>query len=220
MATQNQFSLMNDPGYADAYSKLRELNGEYAEIEKHISNLLSHLSSNEHATALKDKKVQAIIDGQNPDEIKSEDYRDSLNKSYERKKLIRAAIDKQKTILSDERIRASKGVTEKVGPKYRDLIKQIAEQYTKLAALVVEEKDLRQSLNDEDIAYQTHGLIPMALNFGDDPREASSNFALWMIESVERGYLSDKDISKLFRESWRKRSGFEFKKTGLAAVLG
>lgn len=61
------------------------LNGEYDEIDKLISVSLHDKSTLfENADALKDKKVNALLEGKDPNHVKSEDYRNSLDKSYER----------------------------------------------------------------------------------------------------------------------------------------
>ncbi|MCH7518494.1 MAG: hypothetical protein IH964_05630 [Candidatus Dadabacteria bacterium] len=62
MSKQNELSLMNYPGYAAAWNRLQELNGEYDEIDKYITSIHSELDSHEHANTLKDKKVQAILE--------------------------------------------------------------------------------------------------------------------------------------------------------------
>ncbi|MCH7518495.1 MAG: hypothetical protein IH964_05635 [Candidatus Dadabacteria bacterium] len=157
--------------------------------------------------------------GKDPNHVKSEDYHDSLDKSYERQQLVRAAIEKQSEIIDQERIIVSKEIVKKVGPKYRDIVKRLALQYIALAEIIVEEINLREALNDEGIAYQTAGLRPMPLKFGDDPREDSSRFAIWIKECVEYGFIKESEVPKMFRDSWRKRGGFEFKNTALAAIV-
>ena len=59
----------------------------------------------------------------------------------------------------------------------------------------------------------------MPLKFGDDPREDSSRFAGWIKECVEYGFIKESEVPKMFRDSWRKRGGFEFKNTALAAIV-
>jgi len=109
MSKQNELSLFNSPEYAVAYVRLQELNEEYSEIDSYITRSLhANSNSSEHVKALKEKKVNALLEGKNPDDIESEDYRNSLNKSYERKQLVRAAIEKQKQIITQERIIFSK----------------------------------------------------------------------------------------------------------------
>lgn len=216
MSNVSEYSLMNHGGYKAAYDKLQELNKERDSVESEINKLLNTCES-EEAKNVKDKKILAIIAGQDPDSVQEANYSVSLEKSYERKRLINAAIEKQRKNIAEQRMIASKEIMKQAGPKYRELIRKQAIQYIRLAEIVVEERELRLELRDNDLSF--HEVRPMAINFGDNPLEASSRFAMYMIECVEYGFLKESDIPKMFKNAWKKRSGFVFK-TGLAAIVG
>ena len=221
MSSLGEFSLQNHEGYKAAYSKLQEFNGERDKVESEISKFL-HTCDSEEAKKVKDKRIQALIDGKNPDDIKSTNYNESLDKCYERKGLINGAIEKQRKTIAEQRMIASEEIMKRVGPQYSDIVKRQALQYIRLAEIVIEERELRNELSGKDISFTSvpNGFRPMPINFGDDPLEASSRFAMYIIECVEYGFLKEKDIPKIFKDSWYKKGGFKFKKTGLAAVLG
>jgi len=219
MSKLNEFSLMNHGGYKAAYDKLQELHGERDKVESEINKLLASESS-EEAKIVKDKRIQALIDGKNPDDIKSTNYNESLDKCYERKRLINGAIEKQRKTIAEQRMIVSDEIMKHAGPKYSEIVKRQAQLYIDLAEIIIEERELREELSENDISFTScpNGVRPMPINFGDDPLEASSRFAMYIIEAVEYGFLKESDIPKIFKNAWKKRSGFEFK-TGLLAAL-
>jgi hypothetical protein len=77
--------------------------------------------------------------------------------------------------------------------------------------LIIEEIEIRDKLNVEDIAFSAC-FTPMPRRLGD-PRDHTSHYSIWIIDCVERGYLSVGHISKEFKNAWRQRSGFMFNNT-------
>jgi len=212
MSIQSDFSLMKHEGYKLAFEKWTGIKSQLDESETSLQTLLFE-GKPESFQSQKEKQVQAILDGQEPDDVQAtEIWRENFARATQRRYLFIEALEVQKRRISEQRIIASKKIAKEVEPKYKSIIEKMALKWVELGKLVIEERNLRESLNDADIAFCAH-FDPMPINRLGDPRNYNSNFSIWLIEAVERGYLSPGDVPKELKDAWLERDGIKLKNT-------
>ncbi len=135
-----------------------------------------------------------------------EDVPVNVSKARERITMFQRAVTQQEKRLSSAHIEVSKKIAKSYEPIYKAIIKDMCTKWCELGELVVKEITLRESLNDNDIAY-VGSFTPMVIHSLGSPLEHTSRFSGWLIEAVERGYFEVNDIPKEFRDSWLKRDG-------------
>ncbi len=201
----SDLSLMSDPGYKAAWDKLMELKTQLTEAERNISELGSRAPGDEVVTA-KQRKVTAILQGENPDSVEGSDWRNDLRKARERRNLLYEAEREQQRVLATERIRASKIIAERVKPEYSEAVREIAQSLVKLGMAVLKERSIGEPLRAEDISfYQV--FQPQPFNVIGNPHDSTSRISLWLKEAVRLEYIREDDIPKAWREAWRKGIG-------------
>jgi len=199
-------NLMDHKEYSTEFFKLMSLR-EKIEVEEKELNQPSKGVLEEIEDA-KQKNINAVLAGADPADINYvEIYRNNLyNKTQKRIKVYRLAEEKQKKILDNVRSDISRTIATKVKPKYEDIINNMCIAWIELGKYVIQERDLRESLNDNDIAF-TGEFTAMPIYGVGDPRIYNSRFSGWLIEAVERGYFKSADIPKEFKDAWEKRDG-------------
>ncbi len=174
---KESINLMDYDLYKKEWDKLQELRGKRDDAEAEYQRMLS------------------------------EGIRENVSKARKRITMFREASQEQEKRLSSAHIKVSKKIVKSYKPIYKAIIKDMCTKWCELGELVIKERDLRESLNDNNIAF-TSSFTAMVLPGGlGNPREHTSRFSAWLIEAVERGYFKTSDIPKKFRDSWYKRDG-------------
>lgn len=210
MLVQSDFSLFGDKDYKREWDKLAKIQDQIAKAEEEVQEL----DSEGVLKAIQDERrlrVKAVIDGKNPDTVDvTQAYRASLQKANQRIYLLKDAKEEQKNILSKQRIESSNKIAQEVKPKYGKIIKDMALRWIELGELIMVERELRESLNDNDICFTSH-FDPMPFYHMGDPRIYNSNYSQWLIECVDRGYLKGSEVPKNLRDFWFKSDGIKLK---------
>ncbi len=176
MQDKVSLNLMDYDSYKKEWDKLQELRGKRDDAEAEYRRMLS------------------------------EGIRENVSKARNRITMFIEASQEQEKRLSSAHIEVSKKIVKSYKPIYKAIIKDMCTKWCELGELVVKEITLRESLNDNDIAY-VGSFTPMVIYGLGDPRVYNSRFSGWLIEAVERGYFKTSDIPKEFRDSWLKRDG-------------
>jgi len=82
----------------------------------------------------------------------------------------------------------------------------MCDAWIELGKYVIQERQLRESLNDNQIAYSSE-ITPMVIYGRGNPEVYNSRFSGWLIECCERGYYKFDDIPAEFRDKWKKMDG-------------
>ncbi len=177
MQDKVSLNLMDYKEYKDAWDKLQEIRGKIGEAEVEYQHMIAE------GALLK-----------------------NVSKARKRITMFIEASQEQEKRLSSAHIKVSKKIAKSYKPEYEAIIKGMCTKWCELGELVVKEITLRESLNDNDIAY-VGSFTPMVIHSLGSPLEHTSRFSGWLIEAVERGYFEVNDIPKEFRDSWLKRDG-------------
>src|SRR3990167_860006 len=102
-----KFSILNHQVYKEAEGKLTDLKGQYNEVDRYIATINSVDHENEFKS-LKKKKVVAILNNEDPDDITQTDWREAYSKACYRRRLLLAALEEQKRFVKDQEVIASK----------------------------------------------------------------------------------------------------------------
>jgi len=199
------FDLMDHESYLREFVRLMSLR-EKIEIEEKELNT----PSKEILDAIeqrKQKNIDAVLAGGIPEDINyKEIYKSDLYmKTRKRIAIYREAEIKQQKILQDVQYEISKKIAKEVKPEYKTIIKNMCDAWIKLGKFVIQERRLRESLNDNQIAF-TSVFSAMPLRLGD-PLDSHSRFSLYLIEAYRRDYIAFETIPVELRSSWKKRDG-------------
>jgi len=198
-----EFSLMNFPAYKSAWDKLMELRGQADELRKQAEELRTK-GRPESVKTQRQKQIDAVILGVEPDSVKStEGWRTELNEAQSRGRLFQDAAKRQEEEVTRQRLIASREICEKLMPKHRDIVKRLALAYIELGKVVVEEKVLREALNDNDVGYSSY-IRPMVIHGPGDPRDPTSRIANWLMEAIEYDFISISDLPREWRSELEK----------------
>ncbi len=176
MQDKVSLNLMDYDLYKKEWDKLQELRGKRDDAEAEYQHMLD------------------------------EDVPVNVSKARERITMFQRAATQQEKRLSSAHIEVSKKIAKEAKPEYQKIISDMCNIWCQLGQLIVKEITLRESLNDNDIAY-VGSFTPMVIHSLGSPLEHTSRFSGWLIEAVERGYFEVNDIPKKFRDSWYKRDG-------------
>lgn len=210
MTKQLSFDLMSHEGYRKCWDDLMILRGKITQAEKEASELQTE-GKPESVKSQRERQVQAVLSGVEPDEIKPiEQWRANLSKANQRIHLLKEAEREQVRRLEQERLKASGSVCEAIRPRYAEIVREIAKRLTALGEIILEEQAIRESLNDGQIAYQAHNLLPHPFLSPGSPLDYGSRLCYWLREAVRLGYIDIEGIPKEWRESWHSRNGWKF----------
>ena len=176
MQDKVSLNLMDYDLYKREWDKLQELRGKRDDAETEYQHMLD------------------------------EDVPVNVSKVRERITMFQRAATQQEKRLSSAHIEVSKKIAKSYEPIYKAIIKDMCTKWCELGELVVKEITLRESLNDNDIAY-VGSFTPMVIHSLGSPLEHTSRFSGWLVEAVQRGYFKTSDIPKEFRDSWLKQDG-------------
>lgn len=216
MTKQNEvvFDLMSYEGYRKTWDELMALRQRITQAEKEASELQTE-GRPESVKSQRERQVQAVLSGVEPDEVKPiEQWRENLSKANQRIHLLKEAEREQVRRLEQERLKASGLVCEAIRPNYAEIVKEMAKHLTALGEVILEEQAIREDLNDGQIAYQAHDLLPHPCLSPGSPLDYTSRLSYWLREAVRLGYLTIEDIPKEWRDSWFRRNGYRMEKPG------
>jgi len=178
MQDKVSLNLMDYNSYKKEWDKLQEIRGKIREAEVEYQHMIAE------GALLK-----------------------NVSKARKRITMFIKASQEQEKRLSSAHIEVSKKIAKSYKPEYKAIIKDMCTKWCELGELAIKEITLRESLNDNDIAY-VGSFTPMPLPGGlGNPREHTSRFSMFLIEAVERGYFKTSDIPKGFKDIWLKRGG-------------
>jgi len=207
---KESINLMDHDSYKKEWDKLQELRGKIDDAEKEYQCMLSE-GVLDAVKKERELRVIAVLAGKDPDLVDiAETYKANVSKARERLTMFQRASQEQEKILDSARFEVSKKIAKEAKPKYKAIIKDMCAKWCELGELVVKERDLRESLNDNNIAYSAE-FTPMVIYGLGSPLEYHSRFSGWLIECCERGYFKTSDIPKEFTAEWLKRSGVRLK---------
>ena len=221
-----KFSILNHQGYKEAEGKLTDLKGQYNEVDRYIATINSVDHENEFKS-LKKKKVVAILNNEDPDDITQTDWRGAYSKACDRRRVLLAGPGEQKRVVQnpegiaakkEEKGMGKKKEAEGAKPLYSEIVRELADKMTELGRVIEREIEFRDVLKQGDVQY-SGSFTPMNIASLGDPRDIYSRLAAWLIEAAQRGYLSEKNIPQEWRDVWFKRSGFVFEKKAAAPIL-
>jgi hypothetical protein len=203
MLNGKELSLMNHEGYKAAWNRLMELREQRDELEKKAEEL--RRGRPETVKTQNEKRVDAILRGEEPESVKgTEQWLTDLSEAQSRARLFSEAARKQEGEVQKQRLIASKEICKTMAPKYRDLIKRLGLAYVELLKLSAAEKDMRESLNDGDIAYSSY-IRPMPINHPGDPRDTNSRAGIWLVEAIQYDFITLADIPLEWRPRYEER---------------
>ena len=172
-----EFSLMEHEGYKLAFEKWGEIKIQLEEAEAARQTLLFE-GKPESVKSQKEKQVEAILGGVEPDSIlATEKWREDIARATERRNLFIEASKAQGEKVSEQRMIASTKICDVVLPEYKALVEKKAKQLIALGQTITEEKEFLERLSDENVAY-SGTIIPMPVRNLGNPLDSDSGFAL------------------------------------------
>jgi len=198
--------LMDHVEYRRAWDKLMSLREKIEIEEKELASPSKGVL--EEIEDRKQKNIENVLAGGTPEDVNFQEiYRNNLyNKTQKRIKIYREAEKQQEKILNNARFEISRKIVKEVKPEYENIIKNMCDAWIELGKYVIQERNLRESLNDNDIAYSAD-FTPMPIYGVGSPLIYNSRFSGWLIECCKFNYFKFDDIPKLFRDSWKKMDG-------------
>ena len=199
-------NLMDYPEYKREWDMWQELKGKLQDEQNELV-----LPSEDRTQEIEERKqhnIDNVLAGEVPEDFSNIDEARNIiyNQAQKRIRIYREAVAQQEKILIHVRFEISKKIAEQIKPEYEAIIKGMCDTWVKLGEWTIKEKDLRESLNDNDIAF-TSSFTPMVLPGGlGDLREYTSRFSNWLIEVVRCGYFKFDDIPVEFKSAWKRRS--------------
>ena len=175
------------PDYVAAREKLIELQLKGQEVENKINGKLRLLEDLTERNVL-DDCAQALIDGQNLDEIDKGALTESVGRLRKDNYVITRAIEMQRRFIGEMETRLSKEICEPLIPEYAAIVKRTWSKIEELLELIDEEADFINALVDSRLSFV--GTIPRH-NFrkigtlNDD----YSFVSYYKKEGLEHGYL-------------------------------
>jgi len=209
---KESINLMEHDSYKKEWDKLQELRGKIDSAGAEYNRMLS-TGVLEAVKKERELRVIEVLKGNDPDKIDiAKTYKANLNQARERLTMFQQAEQEQEKILDSARFEVSKKIAKEIKPEYKKIISDMCTKWCELGELLIKERDLRESLNDNNIAYSAE-FTPMVIYGVGDPRVYNSRFSGWLIEAVERNYFKSADIPKEFKDAWLKRDGVKLKNT-------
>jgi len=203
---KESINLMDHDSYRKEWDKLQELRGKIGDADAEYNRMLS-TGVFDAVKKERELRVIEVLKGNDPDTIDiAKTYKADLNRARIRLTTFQQAEVKQKKILNSVRHVVSREIAKSVKPRYEAIIRDMCIKWCELGKFVIQERDLRESLNDNDIAF-TGEFTAMPIYGVGDPRVYNSRFSGWLIEACKFGYFKSADIPKLFKDQWLKRDG-------------
>jgi len=205
---KESINLMDHDSYKKEWGKLQEIRGKIGDAEVEYQHMIAE-GVLEAVKKERELRVIAVLAGKDPDSVDiAETYKANVSKARKRITMFIEASQRQEKILDSARFEVSKKIAKEAKPKYEAIIKDMCTKWCELGELLIKERDLRESLNDNNVAYSAE-FTPMVIYGVGDPRVYNSRFSGWLIEAVERNYFKSADIPKEFKDAWLKRDGIK-----------
>jgi uncharacterized coiled-coil DUF342 family protein len=185
----SRLTLRDDPAYAAAEDKLRELQARAAELERQRSALFSGLSGDAERDELTARANRLLQDAAVPRSSDAERarLRVDLEAVTDELTVTRRAVELQQATVAEARRRVSRMICQRLRPRHRAIVSRIAGALQTLTDALAEERDFREALDAADVDFTTE-LRPMRLAAGDltNPESLAS---LWLRDAQEHGLL-------------------------------
>ncbi len=192
--------LKADAGYSAAWTKLQELRGQRDELDRAIGDVNARITAARNS--LTDRASQ-LLAGEDASEADHSGLRDSLAGLRDRLNVVRRAIEIQESTVTEERLRASREICDRLRPAHHTLVAKIAAHLAALGHALVAEEEFADRLREGDVAFS--GLLRrMNIPALGDPRERYSRIAAWLREAVDYGFIAENEIPVEWRERWSK----------------
>jgi len=196
-------NLMDYPEYKKEWLLLQDLKskiqGEQRELDKPSANRTQEIAER------KQHNINNVLAGKVPEDFSNIDEARNIiyNQAQKRIKIYREAVEQQKKIVQKAKYKVSKEISKEYKPIYKTIIKNMCDAWIKLGEFVIQERELRQNLNDNDVAYISD-FTPMVIYGVGDPRVYNSRFSGWLIECCKFNYFKFDDIPKSFKDRWER----------------
>ena len=178
---------MNDAGYRTASDKAQELRGELAACDEAINNVTAARARRVRASDMLRSRATALLDGE-PDPADDQPTREQLGDLYDRRVLLRAAIELQDQRATAEHRRVSGEIIAAARPGYSEIVKRMAHAIEELARVAEEERVFRERLLDAGIAGVPN-LPPMPYAQLGRLADSYSDASRWLREAREAGLI-------------------------------
>jgi len=198
------FDLMDYEEYIKEFVKLMALREKIENEQKELASPSKGVI--EELEDAKQKNIDIVLSGGEPEIINFQEiYRNNLyNRTQKKIRVYREAEVVQEKRLNHVRLEISRKIAKRTKPEYQKIILDMCTKWCELGELIVKEKNLRESLNDNQISF-TGEFTAMPTRLGD-PRVYNSRFSNWLLECCKFNYCKFDDIPAEFRDSWKKIS--------------
>lgn len=179
-----KFSLRDDPAYAKAEARFRELRSRVAQLLRQRDDLLCGLSDPGVGRDI-DRRAAALLAGgevEEAPEARRDRLRAELGEVTDQLRVAQRAVELQKVNVDRERSRAGAVITQRLMPEHRAIVGRIHTALQALSAALVMEEKFRDELALGDVPFGEIHPMPLA---GDSLRlDKSYSLAnLWVDEA-------------------------------------
>jgi hypothetical protein len=186
-STVTVLDLTSDASYARVTDKLAELQARASDLERRRSEVVEGCFQGQVVLTA---RAQSLLDddviplGADAEEARR---RNDLAVVADELAVVRRAVDLQRTLVDRERQRASREVCERLRPRHREIVADIAAALRQLSTALEEERQLRERLIEADIDFLST-LRPMPFIAGtlNDP---NSHASVWMRDARDAGLI-------------------------------
>lgn len=193
-------NLGSDPSYAAAKAKHTELQSEVARLERRIGEIERAILRS-GTERLGDDAALALLDGSaTGDDADVTTLRGELGRVRADLAVHRRAVELQRGRVDAARSEASAAVCERLAPKHRKIVADLARTLIAAGEAALVEIEFREELFEADVSFAGR-LRPMPTALGD-PRDRDSALASWLREAVEFGLIEPGAIPADWRKKW------------------
>lgn len=199
-AKPDDFSVMGDPAYAAAWSKLvdlqeqlKELEAEYRQARSRPKEIVDGVT--EAARRLLSGGGVAAADE------KVRDYQGEIA-------VLERAIGMQREVVEGERQRVSTSICERNLPQHRELVRSVAEALVGLGKAIDAEIEFRQRLEYGNVRFAAD-LVPVTVNQSFvSPRYVRSQISQWLRAALDRRLIDPAIVPKEWQRLWTATGGW------------
>ncbi len=203
-------TLQENRDYREPAAKLAELQGQLSVKETEATRINAQiaalLAEQEKRDPLTLEAANLLSPGGAKDVVRKQDLLQKLADVQHQKVVLVRAVELQRAIVENARLRASEEICKALKPRHRELVRELAQSLVALGLVLVKERNFRESLFLADIAFSGH-LRAMNVSEVGDPRNQHSAIARWLREAQEFKFIGDSDIPEEWRNAWA--SGFD-----------
>ncbi len=202
LKTKPEDPFAEDEACRAASAVLVDLQLQEKENDERITELVEGLQA--PSRDVLDDRARRLIDGKNSSPTDEEKIRRDLGGAYDRRVVLRRAIEMQRGRISTERERVSHEVCRKLRPEHMQLVRRLATQLIELGKTVVAEIEFRERLRAAGVFF-TADLRPMAVSNLGDPREPYSAIAQYLRrEALAYEFIGRDEVPAEWLKQWER----------------